>query len=93
MADYRGKPGAKAEPPLEDIAKLEHFRRVLKQERKHPHRLADLAIDGNDLIELGFKPGPELGAVLRDLLREVVDDPAKNTRAALVRRARAKLGR
>src|SRR5436305_4674726 len=69
MADYRGKPGEHAEPPLEDIAKLEHFRRVLKQERKHPHRLADLAIGGNDLNELGFKPGPELGAVLRELLR------------------------
>jgi putative nucleotidyltransferase with HDIG domain len=92
-ADYRGKPGEGDTPPLEDIEKLDRFRALLKRERKHPHRLADLAVDGNDLIELGFKPGPELGHVLRDLLREVVDDPARNTRAALLRRARAKLGK
>jgi tRNA nucleotidyltransferase (CCA-adding enzyme) len=64
---------------------------MLRRERAKPHRLADLAIDGNDLIELGFKPGPALGHALRDLLHEVVDDPALNTRPALLRRARAKL--
>jgi len=92
-ADYRGKPGDgdNDTAPLADIEKLDRFRALLKRERKHPHRLADLAVNGNDLIELGFKPGPELGHVLRDLLREVVDDPAQNTRAALLRRARAKL--
>jgi tRNA nucleotidyltransferase (CCA-adding enzyme) len=90
-ADYRGKPGDDDNPPLADIEKLGRFRALLKRERKHPHRLADLAVDGNDLIELGFKPGPELGHVLRDLLREVVDDPAQNSRAALLQRARAKL--
>jgi len=90
-ADYRGKPADGDNPPLEDIEKLDRFRALLKRERKHPHRLADLAVNGNDLIELGFKPGPELGHFLRDLLREVVDDPAQNTRAALLRRARAKL--
>ena len=90
-ADYRGKPGENGGPPVEDIEKLERFRGRLREERAHPHRLADLAVDGNDLIGLGFKPGPELGHTLRDLLREVVDDPAANTRAALLRRARAKL--
>ena len=90
-ADYRGKPGDGNNPPLADIENLDRFRTLLKLERKNPHRLADLAVDGNDLIELGFKSGPELGHVLRDLLREVVDDPAQNTRAALLRRARAKL--
>jgi tRNA nucleotidyltransferase (CCA-adding enzyme) len=92
-ADYRGKPGGADGPPIADIEKLDRFRQLLKRERKHPHRLADLAVNGNDLIELGFKPGPDLGHVLRDLLRQVVDDPAQNSRAALLRRARAKLGR
>jgi tRNA nucleotidyltransferase (CCA-adding enzyme) len=90
-ADYLGKPGEDDKPPLEDIEKLHRFRQLLKRERKQPHRLADLAVDGNDLIRLGFKPGPELGQVLRELLHGVVDDPAANTRAALLRRARAKL--
>ena len=90
-ADYRGKPGEDGGPPVEDIEQLERFRGRLRRERAQPHRLADLAVDGNDLIGLGFKPGPELGHTLRDLLRQVVDDPASNTRAALLRRARAKL--
>jgi tRNA nucleotidyltransferase (CCA-adding enzyme) len=90
-ADYRGKPGADGEPPLADIEKLHRFRQLLKKEQKNPHRLTDLAVDGNDLIGLGFTPGPKLGHVLRELLHEVVDDPSGNTRAALLRRARAKL--
>jgi tRNA nucleotidyltransferase (CCA-adding enzyme) len=90
-ADYRGKPGENGGPPVEDLEKLEDFRGQLRRERAQPHRLADLAVDGNDLIGLGFKPGPELGHTLRDLLRQVVDDPGSNTRAALLRRARAKL--
>jgi len=90
-ADYRGKPDENGGPPAEDIEKLDSFRRQLRRERSQPHRLADLAVDGNDLIGLGFKPGPNLGHTLRDLLRQVVDDPASNTRPALLRRARAKL--
>ena len=90
-ADYLGKPGEGDGPPVEDIEKLGRFRRMLKKERVQPHRLADLAVDGNDLIGIGFQPGPELGHTLRDLLRDVVDDPARNTRTALLRRARAKL--
>jgi tRNA nucleotidyltransferase (CCA-adding enzyme) len=92
-ADYRGKPSEDDGEPVEDLEGLDRFRRMLRRERAKPHRLADLAIDGNDLIELGFKPGPALGHALRDLLRQVVDDPALNTRPTLLRRARAKLRR
>ncbi len=39
----------------------------------------DLAINGGTLIkELGIKPGPEIGRVLKALLEEVVEDPEKN---------------
>ena len=90
-ADFLGKRGSSGPPPLEDIEKLRRFRRVLEHERKQPHRLADLAVDGRDLIAIGFTPGPELGRALHELLREVVDDPSRNTHDDLVRRARAKL--
>jgi tRNA nucleotidyltransferase (CCA-adding enzyme) len=90
-ADYRGKRGTDGPPPLEDIEKLRRFRGVLERERTQPHRLADLAVDGRDLIAIGFTPGPELGRTLHELLREVVEDPSRNTHAALVRLARAKL--
>jgi len=90
-ADFLGKRGASGPPPLDDIERLRRFRRVLERERKQPHRLADLAVDGRDLIAIGFTPGPGLGRTLHELLREVVDDPSRNTRDDLVRRARAKL--
>jgi tRNA nucleotidyltransferase (CCA-adding enzyme) len=90
-ADYSGKPGEHGAPPQEDIERLERFRKLLRRERRQPHRLSDLAVNGTDLIELGFRPGPALGRTLHELLHEVVDDPSRNTRDALLRRARAKL--
>ena len=90
-ADFLGKPGPGGGRLYEDIAKLERFRQTLGRERRQPHRLADLAVDGNDLIALGLEPGPQLGRVLHDLLHDVVEDPALNTKDVLLDRARAKL--
>ena len=91
-ADYLGKRGSDGEPPIADIEAVAAFRATLLRERENPHRLADLAVDGNDLIELGFRPGPQLGRALQELLHEVVEDPARNTREHLLDRA-AQLGR
>jgi poly(A) polymerase/tRNA nucleotidyltransferase (CCA-adding enzyme) len=90
-ADYRGKPGPDGGPPEEDLHKLAQFRKLLLHERRNPHRLKDLAVDGSDLIEIGIPPGPELGRLLQDLLHDVVDDPSRNTKDELLRRARAKV--
>jgi tRNA nucleotidyltransferase (CCA-adding enzyme) len=86
-ADLRGKRVAQAE--LDAAARL---RRLLEQERAQPHRLEDLAVDGSDLLELGYQEGPELGRTLDSLLDAVVDDPTLNTREALLQRARALAG-
>ncbi len=59
----------------------------LERERANPHRLADLAVTGDDLIYLGFTPGPALGEALHTLLDVVLDDPALNTRDDLLVRA------
>ena len=64
------------------------FACVLEQEQASPHRLRDLAVDGDDLIALGYKPGPEIGRTLQALLHEVVRDPSLNTREQLLERAR-----
>jgi tRNA nucleotidyltransferase/poly(A) polymerase len=87
-ADYGGKPGRDGNGTLDDLETLRRFRATLERERSQPHRLKDLAIDGNDLIALGFPPGPELGHALRRLLQVVVDRPDRNTRDALVEEAR-----
>jgi tRNA nucleotidyltransferase (CCA-adding enzyme) len=85
-ADFRGKRTA-AEAPVADIEKVGRFRQMLRREQTSPHRLSDLAVDGNDLIGLGFAPGPELGHALQALLHDVVEDPTLNTPDELRRRA------
>jgi tRNA nucleotidyltransferase (CCA-adding enzyme) len=85
-ADLRSK-----ELPAAEHEALAHFRRLVETERDSPTTLAQLAVDGSDLITLGFHEGPELGRVLGLLLAEVVEDPTRNDRDALLERARAEL--
>jgi len=88
-ADLLGKRGSAGEPPpWDEIDALARFRNVVEQERSSPHLLRDLAVDGNDLIELGFDAGPQLGRLLNDLLDLVVEEPALNTRDQLLARAK-----
>ena len=88
-ADLLGKRGSEGEPPpVEELERLAEFRSSVEAERSSPHRLADLAVGGDDLIGLGIPPGPEIGHVLRELLGAVVDNPELNTREELLRRAR-----
>ena len=77
---------AKAAAPAE-LAAVEKLRRELDHERESPHRLADLAVTGDDLKQVGLREGPALGQVLRVLLDAVVDEPARNDRAWLLERA------
>jgi hypothetical protein len=47
-------------------------------------------VDGEDVLrELGVTPGPRVGAVLRQLLDEVLEDPSLNARQTLLARLRA----
>jgi tRNA nucleotidyltransferase (CCA-adding enzyme) len=82
QADLTGKGRA------DDERAAERLRELLAQQRTQPHRLGDLAVDGGDLIELGYSEGPELGRVLDSLLDSVVDDPTLNTREQLLALAR-----
>jgi tRNA nucleotidyltransferase (CCA-adding enzyme) len=92
QADLSGKRGSGGEPPpLDELDRLAAFREVVRAQLASPHRLRDLAIDGSDLVELGFRPGPQLGRTLDELLDEVVNDPELNTREELLGRARRKL--
>lgn len=50
--------------------------------------LRDLAIDGNDLIELGIPPGKEIGVILNKLLEMVINEEIENTRETLINKAR-----
>lgn len=69
---------------LEQLALLEQR---LEEERGSPYRLSALAVDGRDLLELGYPQGPSLGAALARLLDRVIDDPRMNMRETLLREA------
>ena len=87
-ADLRGK--SLSSPREHELAA--RFRAALEHESGSPHRIEDLAIDGSDLIAIGFRESPELGRVLRVLLEEVIVDPGRNEREALLTRARLEFG-
>lgn len=82
IADNRGG----AHP--HNIKKPLNLRRRIREEleRKAPFGLKDLAINGNDLIEHGYQPGPKIGQKLNELLELVLDEPALNTREELLKR-------
>jgi len=75
-----------------DASGVEELRIALERELPSPHRVSDLAVDGADLISLGFEEGPALGRALEELLEAVVDDPGLNTRDELLARAAALRG-
>ena len=47
-----------------------------------------LCIDGRDLKELGFEPGPRFGEILRALLERVIEQPELNTKDTLLQMIR-----
>lgn len=53
--------------------------------------LKDLAVNGKDLIDLGMKPGEEIGEMLDLLLRVVIEKPIENDRQVLLALVEGKL--
>jgi len=51
---------------------------------RDPIEIADLAVDGEDLLKAGIPNGPRMGKALHALLDRVIDDPALNTVPALL---------
>ena len=74
---------ARGDTAAEELAELVK----LSIEKNEPVRIADLDVNGTDLIALGFKPGRLLQDILCDLLEVVWNDPAKNTREELIKEA------
>jgi tRNA nucleotidyltransferase/poly(A) polymerase len=69
-------------PPRGAIGAI--HRRGIEAAYRDPIAIGDLAIDGSDLMEAGVAPGPRLGALLRELLDAVLDNPALNQRDTLL---------
>ena len=64
--------------------RLEEFKKRLVEVQKQPFTVRDLKISGHDVMrELGIKPGPTVGRVLKKLYDEVVEKKIENTKSAL----------
>ncbi|MGI6492917.1 MAG: CCA tRNA nucleotidyltransferase [Pelotomaculum sp.] len=59
-------------------------------DRKEAILISELAINGNDLLAMGFAPGPELGSILNHLLDMVLEKPELNNRHSLKALVRSK---
>ncbi len=58
---------------------------------KEPMSVKDLAINGENLISMGFIPGPKFGKILDYLLEKVLEDPELNQVETLKKLVKAKL--
>jgi tRNA nucleotidyltransferase/poly(A) polymerase len=63
------------------------YRRMLRSARSDPIEIADLAIDGDDLRQVGIPPGPLVGKILKALIESVLEDPSRNSRDWLLQDA------
>ncbi len=83
IAERKGSGVPKAEP-----YRLRHLQFLIEKASQEPITVGQLAIKGSDLVKgLGMTPGPAFGGILNALLAEVLEDPAKNTRDYLLKRA------
>lgn len=89
-ADILAQSDYHREDKLKNLEILEeYYKEVVEQEQCVTVR--DLAVSGKDLIEIGMKPGPELGEMLKILLDKVLDDPELNEKDVLIDLAKARI--
>ena len=80
--------GSPNDATREELERLDRFTRPSCRELDSPHRLDQLVIDGNDLIELGWEAGPALGAGAAGTCWPcVIGDPSLNEREWLLSEA------
>lgn len=86
-ADMTGK-GQTPEEVAERTS-VEKMRDLVEQSRQAgaPTNQSMINVNGNDLLAMGLRPGPQVGTILRQLTNDVVGDPALNDRTALLQRA------
>ncbi len=84
-ADTLAKSDYTKQDRLEDIeAIIRLYEEIL--ESKECFQMKDLAVNGNDLIRAGVKPGKELGTILQKMLGHVLEYPQDNEKERLMKR-------
>ena len=75
---------------IENIVEIRNLYKQILMENQCV-TLRQLAVSGRELMELGMKPGRELGAMLSELLEYVLDDPERNTKENLCKYVKEKM--
>lgn len=69
--------------------RLNELQKRIGEQLYEPLSIKDMKITGNDVMKmLDIKPGPEIGKILNDLFEEILDDPKKNDKKYLEKRAK-----
>lgn len=70
----------------EKLTYLAEYERIYQEilDKKQCLNLKDLAVNGQDLIQMGMKPGKEIGDTLKKLLFRVLEHPEDNEREILI---------
>lgn len=66
--------------------RFEKFKKRLEEVQKEPFSIKDIKIDGYDVMQvLGLSPGPEVGKILQDIFKKVVEKKLENKRDVLLK--------
>lgn len=87
QADVMGQSDYLKEKKLKMIASIQsNLKQVL--EEKQCFTLKELAINGNDLIEIGIPNGRKIGEILNWILEQVMEEQLENTKEILINAAK-----
>lgn len=89
-ADIKAQADMNQETRLQKIDNIEYILEEVLQDDEC-FSLKDLAVNGKDLITIGYKPGKEIGEVLNNLLDLVISGEYKNEKEKLLEIAERRL--
>ena len=90
LADAKSQSTYMRREKIENIVEIRNLYKQILMENQCV-TLRQLAVSGRELMELGMKPGRELGAMLSELLEYVLDDPERNTKENLCKYVKEKI--
>lgn len=67
--------------------RLRYLKFLIEKTKKESIKPTLLKINGNDILNMGVPQGPKVGWILKALLEEVLDEPQKNEKNYLLKRA------
>ena len=82
MADAKAQSPYKRREKIENIVAMRKLYQEILLEGQCI-TLRQLAVGGRELMELGMRPGREIGSMLSELLEYVIDDPERNKKDIL----------